>query len=332
MPITTLADMAFIPDKFNKYVLQRTTEKSALVRSGIITTSPEYSELINGSGGQFITMPYFQPLAGEDDVFTEDDIETGNITSGTSVAPVLMRVKGWGETDLSKALSGEDPLGATAEQISDWWVGREQRIFLSILKGILNPADGALKAHVNDISTGIGSAANISVGATLDTKQTMGDAAQSLGLVAMHSAVYTHLQKNQQIEFVTDAETNITIARYLSYNILVDDGIAPEGDAYTTYLLGAGAFGRADGTPKGLISSEIERSAKGSKTSLYNRRALILHPAGISWDNLGNYTNPKHTTPSNIDLSISDNWKTIVDHKNIPITAIKHKIDVPAGA
>ncbi|MBC2174742.1 coat protein [Listeria booriae] len=332
MPITTLADMKFIPDKFNKYVLQRTTEKSALVRSGIITTSPEYSELINGSGGQFITMPYFQPLAGEDDVFTEDDIETGNITSGTSVAPVLMRVKGWGETDLSKALSGEDPLGATAEQISDWWVGREQQILLSILKGILDPAAGTLKAHVNDISTGSGSAANISVGATLDTKQTMGDAAQKLGLIAMHSAVYTYLQKMQQIEFVTDAETNITIARYLNYDILVDDGILPVNGAYTTYLLGGGAFGRADGTPKGFVSSEIERSAKGSKTSLYNRRALILHPQGISWENRGDYTNDKHTTPANIDLALPENWKAKTDLKNIPITAIKHKIDVPAGA
>ncbi|MBC1937182.1 coat protein [Listeria grandensis] len=332
MAITTLADMKFIPDKFNKYVLQRTTEKSALVRSGIITTSPEYSELINGSGGQFITMPFFQPLAGEDDVFTEDDIETGNIQSGKGTAPVLMRVKGWAETDLSKALSGEDPLGATAEQISDWWVGREQQILLSILKGILDPSTGTLKAHVNDISTGIGSAANISVGATLDTKQTMGDAAQSLGLIAMHSAVYTYLQKMQQIEFVTDAETNITIARYLNYDILVDDGILPVNGAYTTYLLGSGAFGRADGTPKGFVPSEIERSAKGSKTSLYNRRAMILQPQGISWEKLGGYSNPKHTTPANIDLATSSNWKAIVDHKNIPITAIKHKIDVPAGA
>lgn len=332
MAITTLADMAFIPDKFNKYVLQKTTEKSALVRSGIITTSPEYTELINGSGGQFITMPFFQPLAGEDDVFTEDDIETGSIKSGKGTAPVLMRVKGWAETDLSKALSGEDPLGATTEQVSDWWIGREQQILLSILKGILDPGNGTLKAHVNDISTGIGSAANISVGATLDTKQTMGDAAQSLGLIAMHSAVYTYLQKMQQIETVTDAETNISIERYLKYNILVDDGIAPVDGAFMTYLLGAGAFGRADGTPKGFVPSEIERSAKGSKTSLYNRRAMILQPQGISWTNLGDYTDPKHPTPANVDLAIPGNWKAIVDHKNIPIAAIKHKIDVPTGA
>lgn len=200
MAITTLANLQIVPDKFAAYVLQRTTDKLTLVRRGIASGNPILAQLINGTpkGGRIIEMPYIKPLAGDDWTFGEGDennqtatgIETGNGT-----ASLLIRWHMWGDTDLSQVLGGIDPMSAVGNLVSDWWLQKEQAIYLAILKGILDPSDGALKDHVNDVSGGTGEAASISVGNTLDTKQALGDAADSLGMVFMHSATYTKLQK-----------------------------------------------------------------------------------------------------------------------------------------
>lgn len=110
-----------------------------------------------------------------------------------------MRQRAWGNTDLSHVLGGDDPMRAIIQLIADWRNSREQKIYLSELKGILDSKNGALKSHVNDISGKTGEAAYISDGATLDTKQVLGDHYGSLGMVFMHSAVYTYLQKNGMI-------------------------------------------------------------------------------------------------------------------------------------
>ena len=74
MAATTIANLQIVPSKFAEYILERTTEKSALVRSGIAVSDPTVSQIINGSpkGGNIITMPYYKPLIGEDEVFGEE--------------------------------------------------------------------------------------------------------------------------------------------------------------------------------------------------------------------------------------------------------------------
>ena len=58
MAATTIANLQIVPSKFAEYILERTTEKSALVRSGIAVSDPTVSQIINGSpkGGNIITM------------------------------------------------------------------------------------------------------------------------------------------------------------------------------------------------------------------------------------------------------------------------------------
>ena len=201
MPITTIANMQIVPDKFSAYVTDRTTEKSAMVNSGIATPDATVAALINGTpeGGRFIQLPMWNPLDGEEDVFGEADVSIGGITTKEARATLLMRQRAWGATDLSHVLGGADPMAAVADLIADWRNIREQKIYLSILNAILDPTTGALKEHVNDVSGATGDAALITVGNALDTKQALGDAAEILGMVFMHSATYTQLQKNQQI-------------------------------------------------------------------------------------------------------------------------------------
>lgn len=230
MSITTIANMQIVPEKFSQYVIDRTTELNTFVNSGIATPDATVAQLINGTpeGGRFIQLPMWNALDGEEDVFGEADVSVGNITTKEARATLLMRQRAWGSTDLARVLGGADPMGAIAQLIADWRNTREQKIYLSILKALFDSTNGALKDHLNDISGGSDTAAYISDGATLDTKQVLGDHYGSLGMVFMHSAVYTYLQKNGMITrnpIFDPSQSSVEMERYLGYSIRVDDGM-----------------------------------------------------------------------------------------------------------
>ena len=233
MAITTIQNMVIVPEKFSQYVIDRTTELNTFVNSGIATPDSTVAALINGTpeGGRFIEIPMWNALDGEEDVFGEADVSVGDITTKNMHATLLMRQRAWGSTDLAHVLGGADPMAAIAQLIADWRNTREQKIYLAILKGIFNGTSGALKAHVNDISAKTGNSgadAYISDGATLDTKQLLGDHYGSLGMVFMHSAVYTYLQKKGMITrnpIFDPSQSSVEMERYLGYAIRVDDGM-----------------------------------------------------------------------------------------------------------
>ena len=103
MAVTSIANMQIVPDKFTEYTLQRTTEKSMLVKSGITTSDSRVAQLINGTpkGGNIIQMPFYNALTGEDEVFGEDTMTPDDITTGNEFATLLIRQKAWGDTDLA---------------------------------------------------------------------------------------------------------------------------------------------------------------------------------------------------------------------------------------
>ena len=330
MAITTFANMQIVPEKFSQYVTDRTTELNTMVNSGIATPDTTVGNLINGTpeGGRFIQLPMWNPLDGDDDTFSEEDLTVGNITTKQARATLLIRGKAWGATDLARVLGGADPMGAIAQLMADWRNTKEQQIYLSILKGLFT-TDGALKGHINDISAMGEAAACISDAATLDTKQLLGDHYASLGMVFMHSATYTYLQKNGMITrnpIFDPSQSSVEMERYLNYTIRVDDGMPVADGIYDTYFVGNGAFIRQNGTPAGLVETETDRDKLGGKNYLINRWCQVIHPRGLSWTNEGTYTNPNSPYPANVDLAKPENWSLVVDAKKVPLACLRHKI------
>ena len=329
MAITTIADMQIAPHKFTEYTLQRTTEKSALVRSGITVADPRVGQLINGTpkGGNLIQMPFYNPLTGEDEVFGEEEVGVEGIGTGSEYATLLVRQKAWGDTDLSKVFSGSDPMAAIGDLVADWWVIREQVMMMSILKGLF-ATGGALATgdtkHLLDVSEDA-SQSVIDVDTTLTAKQLMGDAADKLGVVFMHSATYTSLQKKQQITTEYSSDLKIKIDYYLGYEVIVDDGMPVTGGVYDTFFIGKGAISRNDGMPQGLVGYETDRDKLTATNYLINRRALVLHPLGVSWNAQAVPADGKKYM-SNADLATAANWNLVVDHKKVPIVCLRHKI------
>lgn len=325
MAITSIADMQIVPNKFTEYTLHRTTEKSMLVKSGITTGDARVSQLINGTpkGGNLVQMPFYNPLTGEDEVFGEETLQADNITTGSEYATLLVRQKAWGDTDLSKVFGGDDPMAAISNLVADWWNIREQAMMTSILSALFKKDTGALSVHTLDISANSGTDAVINVDATLDAKNLMGDAFDKLGVVFMHSATYTKLQKNQQINTEYDSDLKVKIDYYLGYQVIVDDGMPVTGGVYDTYFVGKGAIIREDGMPAGLVGYETDRDSLSATNYLINRRALVLHPLGVSWNN--NAVLAKKYA-SNTELAKAENWTLVADHKNVPIVCLRHKL------
>lgn len=236
MAATKLADM-IVPEVFAPYVIRKTAELSNLIQSGIVASSPILNQLITG-GGRTLEMPVFNDLSGEDEVMGETAATVSGITASKDIAAVLYRIKAWGATELAACLIGIDPMKAIGDLVANFNVRKEQKILISTLEGAFSAANmGDLTL---DISGNVGASA-ISANAVLDGKQLLGDAAGSLRAIAIHSAAFTKLQKDNVIQFIPASESQVQIPTYLGYRVIVDDGlpyVTPGKAAYTITIGG----------------------------------------------------------------------------------------------
>lgn len=319
MAKTKIADV-IIPELFAAYIVKMTKELSVLVQSGIATSNVELDRLVT-QGGKLINMPFWKPITGDDEVLNDSNpLTPANISAGADVAALLIRGKAWSTNELAGALAGSSPMEAISKQLAGWWSRKEQAILISILNGIFG---GTLStSHVKDISAGTGEAAVISGNAILDTKQLLGDAADQLTAIAMHSAVFTTLQKQNLIQYIPTSKGEVMFPSYLGYRVLVDDGCPNNAGVYSTFMFAAGSFGRGEGNPVDLTPVETDRDSLASDDILINRRALVLHPVGVKFTN----TSVAGVTPTNAELATAVNWSKVYENKAIGLAMLKHKI------
>lgn len=315
--MTTRIQDVVVPEVFNPYVVQRTAELSKLVRSGIVVPNPELDKLAL-AGGKLINMPYWNDLDGDDEVLTDDGALTpSKITAGRDVAALLMRGKAWSVNDLAKALSGDDPMKAIGDLVAEYWVRMEQKTLFKILEGAFKGSNSDTNVHdisalgTNDTFTGL---------TFIDAKTKLGDAADKLTAIAVHSAVFASLEKQNLIEYIPNSQGVVEFPSYLGKAVIVDDGCPKEGDVYTTYLFGKGAVGRGEGAAP--VPTETDRDSLAGDDILINRRHFILHPRGIKFKN----ASVTGDSPTNAELATGDNWERVYESKNIRIVQFKHKI------
>lgn len=331
--ITKLIDV-ITPEIFNNYMNIFTREKSAFIQSGVAVEDERVSRNIT-AGGLLVNMPFWNDLSGEDEVLGDGDkaLSTGKITADADIAAVLYRGRGWSVNELAAVISGDDPMQALMSKIGGYWLRREQRILISVLNGLFTaksgsgdtetPAGQLLEKHFYDQK-----ANEISGTMLLDTKQLLGDAADQLSMLVMHSAIYTSLQKLDLIDFLPGSEGGQPIPIYQGYRVVVDDGVpvtgtTPATKVYTTYLFARGSIGRSTGNPSQLTTFETARDAAKGNDLVFTRRAFTMHPYGVSWTNADREEG--EITPTNTDLANTKNWKKVYEDKNIGIVALNSK-------
>lgn len=314
MAVTKISDV-IVPEIFAKYIIEKTAEKTKILQSGIALANPKLNELVT-AGGVTMNMPYWKDLTGDSEVLSDQTpLTPGKINADKDIAALLLRGRAWGANELAGALAGDDPMAAIADRVSDYWAREEQKILMAVLEGAFAAAN--MSNHVLNKST-----EKIDGSMVLDAKQLLGDSADQLEAIMMHSAVYTELQKQNLIQYTTTSDGKVTIPTYLTYKVIVDDGMPKAGDVYTTYLFARGSVGRGEGTPVSLTPVETDRDSLAGEDFLMHRRALVLHPMGIKWK----AANIAGVTPSNAELKDGSNWERVYEDKNIGIVSLKHKI------
>ncbi|MCK1169470.1 major capsid protein [Streptococcus uberis] len=315
--ITKVLDV-ITPEVFNQYMEQYTAQKSLIISSGVAIPDERVSKMIS-AGGKLVHMPFWNDLSGDDEVLSDSaELGTGKITAGQDIAVVMYRGRGWSANELAAVFAGSDPVKSILSKMNDYWVRQEQKVLLAVLKGLFTTGGALASTHLLDAST-----KNITASTILDAKQLLGDAANKLQIIVMHSAVYTKLQKDNLIQFIQATDATVQIPTYLGYRVVVDDSNAPEGNVYTTYLLASGSFGRNTGEPADLTTFETSRKAAAGVDEIFTRRAFVYHPYGVKFTS----ASVAGLTPSNAELATAANWEKVYDDKNIGIVAIKHLVD-----
>jgi len=325
MAATKISDIV-VPDVFNPYVVERTAELAALYMGGIVTVDPALDALAR-QGGKLINMPFFNDLSGADEVLSDSgSLTPGAIAAGQDVAVLLMRGRAWGVNDLAKALSGADPMGAIGDLVAEYWARRYQGALISSLKGVF--ADNVANDSgdmVNDLAIEDGdnaAAGNLISGeAVIDTAGTLGDAADSLSAIAVHSVVFRNLQKQNLIDYVQPASADVRIPTYLGHQVIIDDGMprvagGTSGYKYTSYLFGAGAVALGQG--EAPVPTETDRDSLAGEDLLITRNHFLMHPRGIAFQ----AASVAGSSPTNTELEAAANWDRVYDRKNIRIAQL----------
>lgn len=322
MTVTKLENM-IIPENFSKYTSEKATEKNIFFRSGIVTANPQLASLLE-VGGKTIVMPFVKPLSGDSEIPSEDgDLTLNNITTSDDIARRQLRAKAWGENQLASLLSGDNVMDRISTSVSDYWATEYTKILISTCKGVFSK----LTDYVNDISGKTDNAALFNASDAIDTKFILGDSAENIGAVAVNSAVYAYMLKQDQIATIPNSQGtgSITVYKPLMAEVIVDDAIPYDNSTKVAsmYLFGKGAFGFVESNT-GIVPSEIGRNQlRGmGENFLVTRKQFVLHPLGVQW----NEPTSAIVSPTNADLETAARYLRVKEKKNIYLAEFKFKI------
>lgn len=323
-----------IPEVFNPYFLERTAEKSRLIRSGIVMPDPELDRLAYG-GGKTIDMPFYTDLTGDDQILSDTiPLETKNIGTAQDIARLHLRGDARSVNDLAGALSGTDPLAVIVDLIASYWGRKEQALLVATLKGVFatnlaNDSGDLIHKHAAEATADVkpwndASPTVMCPEAIVDGQALLGDSTNAFTAIMMHSKCLTDLKKQELIDTERPSGSGSEIYYYMGKEVIVDDSCPTRSGTgtgaptvYQSFLFAGGAIGRGEG--RAPVPSEFERSALAGDTYFVTRRHFILHPRGIKWLE----ADVAAKAPSNTELANAANWTRVYEKKNIRIAMIE---------
>ena len=328
---STLLDI-YDPTIFNAGMQELAIEQNRFVQSGIMVIDPRLNAMASGPGS-IGDLPFFKGLTNDEPNYSTDDPASSatadRIQGAKQTYAVAYKNKAWSTMDMARELGLEDPLGAIMARTGKYWaVDTEKRLINSMQGVLLDNIAGDSSDMVNAIhletTVGVDASNRIGAEAVIDAAATMGDHAQNLSAIAMHSVPYANLQKQNLIDFIPDARGEVNIPTYLGYRVIVDDSLAPRdgvtsGYVYTTVLFAGGAVAYGAGTP--MVPSEMDRSPAtgngGGQDILWTRSTEIVHPYGFSFSTM---TMTGNNTATYAELAAAAQWDRVyAERKNIGV-------------
>ncbi len=337
----------FNPQAFGHYVERiPQLKKNELIKSGALKGNSEIKTAFSSqTGTAYAILPMYGLLDG--DVLNYDgqtDITATGTTTYERGVVVVGRAKAWTEMDFSEDITGGAGfMDNVANQVSAYFDEVDQDTLLAILEGIFNMTGTENEVFVNNHTTDVTAEGDGAVGQTTLNKAIQkagGDNKSNFKIAIMHSAVATHLENLNLLEYLkyTDAngiQRDLTIGTWNGRTVIIDDSMpVADGDdgsvVYTTYVLGDGAFDYENIGAKVPYEMDRNPAVNGGQDTLYVRQRKCYAPFGISYLK----TNQATLSPTNDELKDGTNWSLVndgsaapkyINHKAIPIARIISK-------
>lgn len=333
MAHTSLSNV-IVPSVFSAYLTEAVTKQSALVSSGAIARSTMLDGYAEGKG-RVTDLPNFSEFAYSDPDIATDTNALGpvnSIATGSQIAQKDFVSKAWGTTALTDSVIGEDVLGHIVNNVAaPYWADAMQRLTLAKLSGVVkdNIANdgGDMVLTVGNDATGAATAAQLfNIDTFIEARQTMGDAANKLSVIVMHSRVYSNLLKLEPTNTIPASATQ-PFATYMGHAVLIDDGmpvaVGTNRTTYTSYLLGQGALLLGEGTPE-FGAVEVQRDGDQGNNygaeKLITRKKMILHPQGFASSAT---VAAGSASPTVAAYDTATAWNRVYNRKNVPIVAFR---------
>lgn len=270
----------FNGEVFGRYVERiPNLKKNQLLKSGVLNVRNDLKAMLKDqTGGNYITVPLKGLLDGATVNYDgETNIEATSTKTYTQSMVVVGRAKAWTERDFSFDITGEDFMDNVAAQVSEFWQAVDQDTMLAILKGIFSMTGAGNLEFVNNHTYDITDADTLTdvdankVGATTlnnAIQRASGDNKSTFTLAIMHSAVATHLENLQLIQYLKQTDKDgitrdLGIATWNGRLVIIDDSMPLEEGYYTADAQTEGALkvvtsGSDAGT---ILKSKVEASA-----------------------------------------------------------------------
>jgi hypothetical protein len=313
----TLVSNIVLPTEFARYVADASTLKSNLFSSGVIAQAPNLAI----TKGAILNMPFIKQLArGSTPLSDSTPLVKKAVATDAMSAIVHSRGDAWGVNDLAAAYAGEDLVGFIAEQFGQYWADEYQSQVIATLKGVM--AGAAMASHVYD-GTAVG-AGTWTVDGFINARYKLGDARSKLGAILVPASVVALMEKDDNNLSRSKNSDGNEITTYRGLTVIEADELVPVGTGnaavQSAYLLGAGAFGFANGLDLATVGQQRDELA--GDTTLVTRQSYVLHPQGFK-TNLTITANGE--SPTNAQLANAAAFTRVVDSKNVAIVEYKFK-------
>lgn len=313
--------------------------KNPILASGVIQTDSSIMDAI-GDKGNVATIPFYTPLnayANGMGALNNDGLTDNTpveISGGKQTCMLIQRMKAFKAKDFTKELTGADPLTHIRNKIAGYYTQVWENELMNIVKAVLGLS--GLSNHVMDL-TSESSAADQVIGATtlIDAEQqALGDMADGLGLLIMHSKIFAAYKKLELVDYDKYTvggiiQQEITLPRIGGKTVLVTDYHTSEAitgtssyTQYNTYLLGEGAFLSCDKTNyENQYTTAYDPETSAGVEKFYTKQGKVLHPNGVSLavDSISK------ESPTFAELGTSANYALKFNEKNVKMGVIKSK-------
>lgn len=332
MATVQLSDI-YNPVPFAGLAARAQLELNRFLEAGVAVRS-EFLQGIVSTGGNRGEITNMQPLGTPEPNYSTDDPATNSTPNKVSSEKQGYRLasqnQSWSMMDLAIELGLQDPTGAITSKIGRYWATVNERRVVQSCMGILadnvaNDSGDMLTTVATDDVGAVADAQRISPDVVLDAEQTMGDHGFQLSAIAMHSAIYTRLRKQNVIAFIPNNRSEVQIPTYLNKRVIVDDSLPAVAGVnritYTCIMFGAGAIGMAEGavqTPSEMIRKP-DAGNGGGEERLYSRRSDLIHPFGFDFTS----ASVAGQSATLAELATAANWNRIWDRKQIPLSFIQ---------